>query len=120
MNTTVNLDALEKILLRLAINRETMTYRELALQLKLKPPNTINQTVQALEILMATHAAKNIPQFSCLIISKMRQGIPAPGFFIRLKQLGIYSGEETGFEAENFHNSEKIKCYEYANNYYRY
>lgn len=105
------LDAVETILLRAAIAGEVITYRDLAERLDLQPPHTIHQTTELLEALMRRHAATGAPQLACLVISRVRGGLPAPGFFMTLNELGLYQGPPEGEAARAFHEEEKRKCF---------
>lgn len=79
------------------------TYKELADNLGLEPPQTIHSIVEALEILMADDVAAGRPVLAALCVSKMRPGIPARGFFLTAQVLGVFSGDSTGPEARAFH-----------------
>jgi hypothetical protein len=82
------------------------TYKELADRLGLEPPQTIHRLGEALETLMKDDVAGNRPMLAALCVSKMRPGIPARGFFLAAKVLGVFSGDPTGPEARAFHADE--------------
>ncbi len=105
------LDMVETILLRAAIDAEVMTYQALAQRLNLQPPHTIHQTTELLEALMRRHAASASPILASLVISRARNGLPAPGFFLLLNELGLYDGPPHGEAARAFHETEKQKCF---------
>jgi hypothetical protein len=44
------------------------------------PPHSIHQVTEALERLMEEDAAADRPFIAALVISKTRDGLPAPGF----------------------------------------
>ena len=79
------------------------TYKELADRLGLEPPQTIHRIVEGLETLMAADVAAGRPMLAALCVSKMRPGIPARGFFLAARVLGVFSGDPTGPEARAFH-----------------
>jgi hypothetical protein len=82
------------------------TYNELADRLGLEPPQTIHRLVEALETLMEADVAAGRPMLAALCVSKMRPGVPARGFFLAAKVLGVFSGDPTGPEARAFHAAE--------------
>ncbi len=90
----------------LATLRLPITYREVAKELLLLPPNTIHQVTEALEQLMAEDAATDRPFIAAMIISKWRDGLPAPGFFDCAARLGRFVGDATGPDARVFHAAE--------------
>ncbi len=97
---------LRKHLQKIAERRVPTAYQEIAKGLGLTPPNTIHQVTEALEHLMAEDAATGRPFIAAIAISKVRGGLPAPGFFDRARRLGRYSGDEAGPEAWAFHARE--------------
>jgi hypothetical protein len=82
------------------------TYKELADRLGLEPPRTIHCIVETLETIMEDDVAAGRPMLAALCVSKMRPGIPARGFFLVARVLGVYSGDPTGSEARAFHEIE--------------
>ncbi len=87
----------------LATRRLPITYRDAAKGLLLLPPNTIHQLTEALEQLMAEDAAADRPFIAAMVISKWRDGLPAPGFFDCAARLGRFAGDATGLDARVFH-----------------
>ena len=83
--------------------RLPITYLEAAKGLLLLPPNTIHQVTEALEQLMAEDAAADRPFLAALVISKWRDGLPAPGFFDCAARLGRFTGDAAGPDAGVFH-----------------
>ncbi len=90
----------------LAALRVPITYREAAKGLLLLPPNTIHQVTEALEQLMAEDAAADRPFIAAMVISKWRDGLPAPGFFDCAARLGRFVGDATGPDVRVFHAAE--------------
>ena len=104
------LKRLEYLLIKTSINRSILTYTQVAQLLEFQPPCTIHQTTEYIEAMMRIHANTGVPQLSSLIISKMRGGLPAPGFFLILQQLGLYEGSVDGADARQFHAQEIQRC----------
>ncbi|WP_027966075.1 hypothetical protein [Halomonas halocynthiae] len=70
-----------------------LTYRQLAEQLALEPPRTIQRVAQALEVLMHEDAAAGRPFIAALVVSQRGEGAPAPGFFELAVALGRLPAE---------------------------
>ena len=47
------------------------------------------------------------------MIQKGNEPIPRPGFFIKLKTLGVYQGTDRGPEAEMWHQNELERLYDW-------
>lgn len=103
----VDVAALRTWLEPVAERGETRTYQQVAAGLGLEPPKTIHRVTQALERLMAEDAAAGRPLLAAVVISRTRQGLPAPGFFARARELGCYDGPESGSEAARWHATER-------------
>jgi hypothetical protein len=99
-------DQLRKALLNQARTCKTTTYAELARSLDLRPPGTIHRLTEALEITMEQDCFAGRPMLAALCVSKMRPGLPAPGFFAKARELGAFAGDATGPEAQAFHRRE--------------
>ncbi len=82
------------------------TYKELADRLALAPPRTVHRVTEALEQLMDEDAAAGRPLLATLAVSKARPGLPACGFFLKARALGLFSGDPEGREALEFHARE--------------
>ena len=105
------LERLERILIEAARNRNPLTYQQVAQLLELRPPNTIHQVTSLIEHLMRHHATIGAPQVASLVISRARDGLPAPGFFLLLQELGLYGGSVDGGDARDFHAQEMRRCF---------
>jgi len=108
--TTVKGNTVEALAGRLRAHLQTLaglrlpiTYREAAKALLLSPPNTIRQVTDALEQIMTEDAAADRPFIAAMVISKMRGGLPAPGFFDCAARLGRFGGDATCLDASAFH-----------------
>ena len=97
---------LRKHLQMIAERRVPTTYQELATALELTPPRTIHQVTEALAHLMAEDAATDRPFIAAIAISRVRGGLPAPGFFECARRFGRFAGDAAGPEAWAFHARE--------------
>ena len=80
-------EQLELLLIDAAKKQQTLTYKQVAQYLALQPPNTIHQATECIEALMRKHARSETPQLASLVISKARNGLPAPGFLSYFRKL---------------------------------
>lgn len=99
-------EAVRAYLARLAAAGRIVTYRDAAAELEIPPPRSIHKLTEALERAMAEDAAAGRPFAAAMVVSRAREGLPAPGFFARAAALGRYDGPETGPEAARFHRDE--------------
>lgn len=90
---------------QIALHAAPITYHMLARALGLVPPNTIHQVTEALERLMEEDAESGHPFIAALVISRIRNGLPAPGFFDCAKRLGRFDGNPKGPETGEFHRT---------------
>jgi len=86
----------------MAANR-LITYAELADAANIPPPHRIKQLTQWRELLMEHDHAAGQPLRTAWVISRSRGGMPAPGFFVKCTQMGIYDGPPDGPVAQTFH-----------------
>ena len=101
-------------LTELARRRETITYRDLAKALEVQPPNTIHQVTNALEVLMQEDRANGAPFLAAMVVSKIRNGLPAPAFFSLARSLvGRPKGSDTGPETHAYHAGELKSAWDY-------
>lgn len=70
--------------------------------MELAPPHTIHRLTRSLEQLMQQDAAANRPFIAALVISKRRNGWPAPGFFDCAAALGRFTGDAAAFHDQEF------------------
>jgi hypothetical protein len=105
------IEQLGALLSKAAREGRVMTYAEAARALALTPPYVIHQTAEAIEALMRAQAAAGAPQLASVVVSKARGGLPAPGYFVLLGELGLYDGPDEGAEARAFHAAELARCY---------
>ena len=97
----------------LARRRETVLYRDLAKELAVQPPNTIHQVADALEVLMREDQATGAPFLAALVVSKVRNGLPAPAFFYVVQMLGRLKGSDTGSDTQTYHARELESAWDY-------
>lgn len=95
--------ALRALLASLPADAALPTYQQAARQLGLKPPHTVYRVIQALEALMREDAAAGRPLLAARVVSRVRGGLPAPGFFDLATRLGVHDGAESGAAAQAFH-----------------
>ncbi len=80
-----------------------VTYAELADAATIPPPNRIHKLTLWLETtVVADHQAGHKLRMA-RVISRSRGGLPAPGFFIKCRELGLYDGPDDGPLAQAFH-----------------
>ena len=71
----------------------TITYQQLANEADVTPPHRIHKLTSYLEMLIKQDVADGHFIRASLVISKIR-GLPAPGFFIKLRELGFEINDE--------------------------
>lgn len=74
--------------------RRTLTYLEIADALELEPPQRIHRATRLIEMLLAEEIGAGRVPLAALAVSRARGGLPAPGFFDRLRRLGIDPGPD--------------------------
>jgi hypothetical protein len=84
----------------------TMTYHEAAMSIGLAPPHVIHSVTRILEALMEEDAEAGQPFISALVVGRARDGLPAPGFFLKARELGRFDGEAWSAEAMAWHAAE--------------
>jgi hypothetical protein len=109
----VDTNQLRKILIEIAKKRETTNYKELAEQLSFTPPNTIAQVTELLEACQEDDALLGRPQIVAVVIQKSGAPYPRSGFFQKLVELNLYKGNDSGTEAEMWHQNELEKVFNY-------
>ena len=71
-------------------NKDQITYNALAATANMTGPHKIHRLTSWLEQLMAEDHHNDRPLRAAVVISKARGGLPAPGFFDKAKELGLY------------------------------
>ncbi len=100
-------------LTELAQRRGTITYGDLAKALDVQPPNSIHQVTAVLEVLMQEDHASGAPFLAAMVVSKVRNGLPAPAFFSLARSLGRFRGSDTGPETHAYHAGELKRAWDY-------
>lgn len=91
---------------RLARQQQTSSYRQLAAAAEIPGPQVIRRLTELLEqIIRDDHAAGVDSSIAALAISQAVPAIPRAGYFMLLRELGIYSGSDNGNQAAAFHQS---------------
>ena len=105
--------ALRRALLGLAAERRTATYNELAALAAVPPPHRIHTLTLRLEDLIRADHTAGRPLLAALAVSRAQKGIPGPGFFQLLKELGRHQGPDRGAEAAACHQAELEAAWDY-------
>lgn len=96
--------ALRAHLESLAARGQTATYQQVAQVLGLRPPHTIHRLTVALEELLVADVTTGRALLAAVVVSRGRGGLPAPGFFARLRELGVHEGADRGPPAAARHD----------------
>ena len=111
MSSSPDTNALRKILIHHASRRTTLDYKQLTLQLEIKPPKSIKQVTDLLEACQEDDALLQRAQLAAITIQKTGPKCPRPGFFQKLKALNLYAGADQGPQAEMWHQNELEKVF---------
>ena len=84
---------------------QRVTYAEMADAAGIPPPQRIHKLTLWLEDSMRLDHAAGQPLRAALVISRNRNGLPAPGFFQLCCELGLYQGPDSGTDAAEFHQT---------------
>lgn len=88
------LAALRDELERARIQRRSVTYLQLADALCIPSPHRIHTVTRLLELLLNDDVRAGRPPLAALAVSRVRGGLPAPGFFDRARRLGLAVGDD--------------------------
>jgi len=105
--------AVRACLRRLADERRTATYHELATMAAVPPPHRIHALTLLLEDLIRADHAAGRPLLAACAVSRAQNGIPGPGYFQLLRSLGRYRGPDRGAEAAASHRAELEVAWDY-------
>ena len=86
-------------------SRHLISYSELADTAQIPPPHRIHKLTKWLEKLITIDYQSAKPLRSAWVISRQRGQLPAPGFFIKCQEIGLYDGPAKGAKAEAFHGA---------------
>ncbi len=109
---------LRTCLLRLAAERRTATYHELADLAGVPPPHRIHSLTLLLEDLVREDHAAGRPLIAASAVSRAQNGIPGRGFFQLLQGLGRYRGSDRGAEAAACHDAELKAAWDFWGDYW--
>lgn len=113
---TVDTNAVRAVLRGYASTHSTLDYKTLTQQLGILPPQSIAKTTALLEAIQEDDALLDQPQLVSVVIQKSGKPMPRAGYYLKLKELGLYRGDETGSSAQMWHQNELEKVFEYYAN----
>lgn len=87
--------------------QQTLTYLELADAVAMPGPQRIHRITRLLERLINEDAAAGRPLRAALAVSRVGCGLPAAGFFDRVRRLGLYDG----VDPEGFHRRQLTRLF---------
>ena len=95
----VDLDRLERVVVRAARERRPLTYGQLLAYFGLRVgPVTVGGLCRDLGRVERRRAAEGWPDLACLVVRKS-DGLPGEGYFAGLRAEGVYAGPSEGPEA---------------------
>ena len=86
-------------------NRQLISYADLADTARIPPPHRIHKLTMWLETLICNDHQLAKPLRAAWVVSRQREQIPAPGFFMKCHELGLYDGPFKGAQARAFHRT---------------
>lgn len=104
---------IRETLSEIACKGETITYRDLAARAEVPPPHAIHTLTLLLEDLVRQDHAAGRPLLAAVAVSRAQAGVPGPGFFQLLSELGRYGGPDRGAEAAAAHAAELQAAWAY-------
>ena len=91
------------VLATAASAEKLVTYAELADSAGITGQHRINRLTSWLEEELEREVRGGAQMLTARVISRARGGLPAPGFFMKCAELGIYDGPPDGPRAMAFH-----------------
>ncbi len=88
------LAGLRAVLENARLRHRTLTYREVADALRVGAPHRIHRVTRLVERLLEVDAAAGRPPLAALVVSRVRRGRPAPGFFEHARRIGLHCGDD--------------------------
>ena len=85
--------------------KRLITYADLANAANIPSPQRIHKLTTWLEDTIREDQTKGLPLRAAVVVSRNRGKLPAPGFFMLCRELGLYRGPVTGPEAAQFHRT---------------
>ena len=86
-------------------SRHLISYAELADTAQIPSPHRIHKLTMWLETLVADDHQLAKPLRAAWVVSRQRGQIPAPGFFMKCQEIGLYDGPVKGAPAAAFHRT---------------
>ena len=86
-------------------SRHLISYAELAETAKVPSPHRIHKLTMWLERLIDNEHQSAKPLRAAWVVSRHREQIPAPGFFMKCREIGLYDGPVNGAKAKAFHRT---------------
>ncbi len=105
----MSLPGLAEALADLAARGETTTYGALAERLEVPGPGRIARLTDALEALMEEDAFGGAALRAALVLGRNSGGLPARGFFLKAKALGLFDPQK--MTAEAFHAAQCARLF---------
>ncbi|KLN60020.1 hypothetical protein WH96_15070 [Kiloniella spongiae] len=99
------------ILENTAQKHQTISYRMLAIEAEIPGPQIIHKLTHKLEDIMRTDHSIGALSLVPLAVSRGEPAIPRGGFFILLRELGLYTGSDQGTEAIQKHTNMLAEIY---------
>ena len=84
-------------------SRHLISYAELAETARVPSPHRIHKLSMWLERLIDNEHQSAKPLRAAWVVSRQREQIPAPGFFMKCRAIGLYDGPVNGPQAAEFH-----------------
>lgn len=109
----LDLAALRRALIALAMEQRTAPYAELVQQLRVPPPRAIARLTGALEALAREDLLAGRPLLAVVAVSKGQKGLPGEGFFLRLVEWGVFPAAGSPAERAAWHRQElgRVRAY---------
>ena len=106
MNDQINWQRRASMALNSAIaSRHLISYAELANTAQIPSPHRIHKLTMWLETLIDNDHQSRKPLRAAWVVSRQREQIPAPGFFLKCHEIGLYEGPVDGAQAKAFHRT---------------
>ena len=86
-------------------SRHLISYAELADIAQIPSPHRIHKLTIWLETIVADDHQSAKPLRAAWVVSRQREQIPAPGFFMKCREIGLYDGPVEGAPAKAFHRT---------------
>ena len=83
--------------------QQCLNYAALAEAARIPAPHRIHKLTGWLEAVITRDHHSGKPLRAAAVISRWRNGLPAPGFFDQCRDLGLYDGPSRGEAAAAFH-----------------